>query len=279
MIQMKEFTFQYESGKKPALKDIDLEIRPGDFVGIIGNSGAGKSTLTYAINGIVPHYYPGDFYGSVVVDGMDTVETAPEKLSAKVGSVFQDVDAQMVAANVEDELLFGMENFGVPKEEIEARLQEALFKTGIPELRFREIDSLSGGQKQKVAVAAIIALRPDIIVLDEPTGELDPESSEQIFRLLRSLNEDYGTTIVVVEQKVGLLCGYAKRLILLDQGQIAMEGPVREVLKNADRMEEIGIHVPRVVSLYKELAKKDLFQGSAPIDLSEAEKMMREVLA
>lgn len=279
MIQMKEFTFQYDTGKKPALKNIDLEIHDGDFVGIIGNSGAGKSTLTYAINGIVPHYYAGDFYGSVLVDGMDTVDTAPEQLATKVGSVFQDVDAQMVATYVEDELLFGMENFGVPKDEIKARLTEALQKTGIPDLRFREIDSLSGGQKQKVAVAAIIALRPDIIVLDEPTGELDPESSDQIFQLLKFLNETYGTTIIVVEQKVGLLCGYAKRLVLLEQGEIILEGPVREVLKNADRMEEIGIHVPRVVSLYKELVQRDLFRGEAPIGLEEAETMVREVLS
>ena len=279
MIQMKEFSFLYASGKRPALKDIDLEIRPGDFIGVIGNSGAGKTTLTYAINGIIPHYYPGDFYGSVLVDGMDTVETKPEQLAGKVGSVFQDVDAQMVASYVEDELLFGLENFGVPKDEIEGRLQEALERTGIADLRYREIESLSGGQKQKVAVAAIIALRPDVIVLDEPTGELDPESSEQIFRLLKSLNETYGTTIVVVEQKVGLLCGYAKRLLLLDQGRIVMEGPVREVLKSADRMEEIGIHVPRVVSLYKELVRKDLFHGAAPIHTAEAEKMMQEVLS
>ena len=279
MIQMKEFSFQYESGRRPALKDINLEIQPGDFVGIIGNSGAGKSTLTYAINGIIPHYYPGDFYGSVLVAGMDTVETKPEKLAEKVGSVFQDVDAQMVASNVEDELLFGLENFGIPKDEIEDRLQEALQRTGISDLRYREIDSLSGGQKQKVAVASIIALRPEIIVLDEPTGELDPESSEQIFKLLRSLNESFGTTIIVVEQKVGLLCGYARQLILLDQGQIVMQGPVREVLKNADGMEAIGIHVPRVVSLYKELVQRGLFDGEAPIGLAEAKTMMQEVLS
>ncbi len=279
MILMQDFSFQYASGKKNALENIDLTIADGDFVGIIGNSGAGKTTLTYAINGIVPHYYSGDFYGSVVVDGMDTVESKPEELAMSVGSVFQDVDAQMVASMVEDEMLFGLENFGIPHSEIEERLSEALEQVGIADLRYRELESLSGGQKQKVAVAAIIALRPSIIVLDEPTGELDPRSSEQIFQLLKKLNETYGTTIVVVEQKIGLLCRYVKRLVLLEKGRIMLEGPVREVLKQADVMESIGMHVPRVVSLHKELVNRGLYDGPAPIGLEEAKAMTEEVLA
>lgn len=127
------------------------------FVGIIGNSGAGKSTLTYAINGVIPHYYTGDFYGEVTVNGYDTVETKPETISTVVGSVFQDIDAQMVASVVEDEILFGLENFGVPKAEIPNRLDEALEKVGIADLRQRAINSLSGGQRQKIDSAAIAA--------------------------------------------------------------------------------------------------------------------------
>ena len=118
MIEFKDFSFRYAIGRKNALQSLNLTIGDGDFVGIIGNSGAGKSTLTYAVNGIVPHHYSGDFYGSVTVNGLDTVDTAPEKIAAHVGSVFQDVDAQMVASMVEDELLFGLENFGVPRDEI-----------------------------------------------------------------------------------------------------------------------------------------------------------------
>ena len=279
MIEMRDFSFQYESGTRPALNNLNLRVEDGDFIGIIGNSGAGKTTLTYAINGIVPHYYKGDFYGSVEVYGMDTVETAPEKLAVRVGSVFQDVDAQMVASVVEDELLFGLENFGVPKEEIEERIVEALAQTGTSALRDRQINSLSGGQKQKVAVAAIVALRPDIIVLDEPTGELDPQSSEQIFGLLRELNETYGTTIVVVEQKIVLLCNYAKKLLVLDEGELKFYGPVREVLKSSDEMERIGIHVPRLVSLQKELRRRGLYDGPAPVTLEDAKQMVEEVLA
>lgn len=278
MIEFRDFSFRYASGKKNALQNLSLTIEDGDFVGVIGNSGAGKTTLTYAMNGIVPHHYQGDFYGAVQVNGLDTVDHKPEELAGCVGSVFQDVDAQMVASMVEDELLFGLENFGVPREEIEGRVAEALEVTGITALRNRDLDTLSGGQKQKVAVAAILALRPEIIVLDEPTGELDPQSSEQIYSLLARLNQERGTTIVAVEQKIGLLCRYARKLLVLEEGNVMFYGPVRDVLKSSDRMEEIGIHVPRIVSLHKELQRLGLVSGPAPVSVEEAEQMVRGAL-
>ncbi len=278
MIEMRDFSFRYSSGQKNALDGVSLTIEDGDFVGIIGNSGAGKSTLTYAINGIVPHHYRGDFYGAVVVNGMDTVDHTPEKIARQVGSVFQDVDAQMVASMVEDELLFGLENFGVPHGEIEERIREALAWTGIENLRGRELSSLSGGQKQKVAVAAILALRPGTIVLDEPTGELDPQSSEQIYSLLLDLNRNHGTTIIAVEQKIGLLCRYARKLLLLDKGRAVLYGPTEEILRQSGRMEEIGIHVPRIVSLHKELARLGLVSSPAPVNMDQACDMVKEAL-
>ena len=278
MIEMKDFSFRYSSGKRNALNNLNLTIEDGDFVGIIGNSGAGKSTLTYAINGIVPHHYKGDFYGAVTVDGLDTVDVAPEKIAEHVGSVFQDVDAQMVASMVEDELLFGLENFSVPRSEIEGRVTEALEQTGISELRYRDLDTLSGGQKQKVAIAAILALRPRIILLDEPTGELDPQSSEQIYSLLAQLNREHGTTIIAVEQKIGLLCRYVQKLLVLENGEILFHGPVRKVLESSGKLEEVGIHVPRIVSLHKELTALGLAHASAPVSMDEAENMVREAL-
>lgn len=169
-----------------------------------------------------------------------------EALSRVVGCVWGDVDAQMVAATVEDELLFGLENFGVPHDEIEARLAGALTEVGIPDLRSREISSLSGGQKQKVAVAAIVALRPRLLLLDEPTGELDPESSRHIFALLRELNESHGITVVVVEQKIMLLCEFARRLAVMNGGKIARFGLTREVLAHDDELISLGINVPRI---------------------------------
>lgn len=277
MITIEDLSFQYDGGRRPALEHISLTVNDGDFVGITGGSGAGKSTLTYALNGIVPHHYTGDFYGSVKVNGLDTVDTLPEKLSAYVGSVFQDIDGHIVTSMVEDELLFGLENFGVPDGEIESRISESLKAVGISELRQRSIRTLSGGQKQKVAIAAVLALRPSIMVLDEPTGELDPVSSRQVFELLKELNRRYGMTIIVVEQKIMLLCEFVKNLIVLNEGKVACKGGVAEVMKNSGVLKDIGINVPRIVSLSGALTAKGLYRGAPPVDLPSAEKMVREI--
>ncbi len=279
MITMNNFHFKYAGSDCFALQNINLTIKEGEFVGVIGNSGAGKSTLTYAINGVIPHHYHGDFYGDVSVDGMSTVEVTPEQLSACVGSVFQDIDGQMVASVVEDELLFGLENFGFVREEITQRIDDALATMGIADLRYRSICTLSGGQKQKVALAAILALKPRILVLDEPTGELDPQSSGQIFTMLRELNQTYGITVVVVEQKIMLLCEYVKRLIVMGEGSILLDGEVHEVLEHSKEMEAVGIHIPRVATLANLLIDKGLYLGRLPRNLDEAEAMVREVMA
>ena len=278
MICIRDLYFQYKNSDRYALKDINLEIGEGEFVGVIGSSGSGKTTLTCVINGVVPHYYEGDFYGSAVVGGLDTVTATPAQLSHVVGSVFQDIDGQMVASVVEDELLFGLENFGVPRAEIAARIEDALQTVGIPELRYRTIFSLSGGQKQKVAIAAIIALRPRLIVLDEPTGELDPRSSRMIFDMLRRLNREYGMTVVVVEQKIMLLCEYVNRLLVMDEGAVLFDGDVHQVLENTEDLRRVGVNVPRVTTLANILRGRGLYEGPQPANLNEAEQMVRGVL-
>lgn len=279
MIQIEQLTFQYQNSSKPVLQGIDLQIEEGEFIGIIGNSGAGKSTLTYALNGVIPHHFTGDFYGSVTVEGMDTVTVRPEELSRFVGSVFQDIDGQMVASVVEDEILFGLENFGIPKEEIPVRLNEALETIGITNLRYRTLASLSGGQKQKVAIASILALKPKILLLDEPTGELDPYSSRQIFELLRVLNREHHITVLIVEQKIMLLCEFASRLLVLNHGEIRFDGLTGEVLQHYQELEQLGINVPRVATLATLLQEKGLYHGALPMNLEQAEQMVREVLA
>lgn len=279
MIFIKDLNFTYKGSTEPALKNINLDIKKGDFVGIIGESGAGKSTLTYTINGAIPHHYGGDFYGAVEVNHLDTFETKLEELTRYVGSVFQDIDGQMIASVVEDELLFGLENFGVPREEIEERITEALEAIGISDLRYRNISSLSGGQKQKVALCAIIALKPDILVLDEPTGELDPKSSRQIFTLLKFLNETYGMTIVVVEQKIMLLCEYVRNLVVMREGAVVYDGKVRDVLKHSRELENLGVNCPRVVTLANSLTDAGLNNNSVCLDVPEAGRMIRRIVS
>lgn len=262
MIEIKELTFKYSGSKKNALENVSLTIEKGDFVGLIGESGAGKTTLCSCINGLIPHHYNGDFYGSVKIQGTDTFDIEPGKLALKVGSVFQDVDSQLVSFFVEDEILFGLENFGIPKEQIEQRITAALEALEIQELRHREISTLSGGQKQKVAIAAILALKPDILVLDEPTGELDPASSVQIFKLLQKLNKEKGITIVVAEQKIMLLCEYVKKLIVLEKGTLIHYGEIRSTLTHQKEMEEAGINCPRVLTLTSRMAEEGLVPDS-----------------
>ena len=262
MIEIKELTFKYSGSKKNALENVSLTIEKGDFVGLIGESGAGKTTLCSCINGLIPHHYTGDFYGSVKIQGTDTFDIEPGKLALKVGSVFQDVDSQLVSFFVEDEILFGLENFGIPKKQIEQRITAALESLEIQELRHREISTLSGGQKQKVAIAAILALEPDILVLDEPTGELDPASSVQIFKLLQKLNKEKGITIVVAEQKIMLLCEYVKKLIVLEKGTLIHYGEIRSTLTHQKEMEEAGINCPRVLTLTSRMAEEGLVPDS-----------------
>ena len=279
MIQFEDFSFRYKGGEAFALQGISMTIESGSFVGIIGNSGAGKSTLTYALSGIVPHPFDGDFYGSVKVNGLDTVEVKPEKLAQFVGEVFQDIDSQMVSSIVEDEILFGMENFGVPHDEIGRRLGDVLDMLGIRDLKDRQISSLSGGQKQKVAIAAILAMDPEIIVLDEPTGELDPASSIMIFDILRRLNRDFHKTVIVVEQKIMLLCEYVDRLLVMDGGKIVFDGKSEEIVQQVPLFKNLGINVPRVVELGQQLTASGLYHGTIPLDLDQAEEMVKEVLA
>lgn len=279
MIQFQDFSFRYKDSSEDALEDINIDIKKGEFIGITGNSGAGKSTLTYAISGIVPHHFTGDFYGVVKVKGIDTVEVKPEKLAEFVGEVFQDIDSQMVSSVVEDEILFGLENFGFSKEEIEKRLNESMELLGISNLAKRQISSLSGGQKQKVAIASILALQPEIIVLDEPTGELDPESTVMIFEILKKLNQEFGKTIIIVEQKIMMLCEYVHRIIVLNQGKVVFDGKSKDIVDQVDLFEELGINVPRVVKLGVRLREEGLYQGEIPTNLEDACKMIREVLS
>ncbi|HML46596.1 MAG TPA: ABC transporter ATP-binding protein [Clostridia bacterium] len=279
MIDLKGVAFQDQGSERFALKDVNVSVAPGEFVGIIGPSGAGKTTLTQVLNGIVPHHRVGDFYGHALIAGRDTVTTLPAELARTVGSVFQDIEGQFVSAMVEDELLYALENFGFDRAEIPGRIERALEAMGIAPLRHRSLGTLSGGQKQKVALASTMALSPRLLVLDEPTGELDPQSSLQVFELLRGFQRDLGTTVVVVEQKIMLLCAFVHRLIVLKDGQVALDGPVREVLERAELLEEIGINCPRVTTLASRLKARGWYQGPAPLNVDEGEQVVRQVLS
>ncbi|EIK82706.1 ABC transporter related protein [Gardnerella vaginalis 1500E] len=268
LLELKNVSFQYGTNRsentlsvednKYVLNSVDLKIYPGEFVGIIGPSGSGKTTLASLFSGAIPHHYSGELLGSVKIAGQDTKNLALTNIACLIGSVIQDIDAQMVAANVEDELLFGLENFGVPHDEIPNRIASSLETVGISDLRNRDLDTLSGGQKQKVAIAAILALKPKVLVLDEPTCALDPVSSRMIFSILQNLNKKFGITIVVIEQKVALLSEYCNRLIVLSKGELVLDAPVSLALKDIELLRKVGINYPRTTHLIKQLQDEQI---------------------
>ena len=264
IIEVKDVTFTYSGAQRHALERVSLAVAEGEFVGVIGPSGAGKSTLAGVMSGAVPHHFTGELYGACLVDGKDTCEVTLTDVSRLVGSVLQDIDAQFVASNVRDELLFGLENFGVTRDEIPARMQQALETVGIEDLCDREIATLSGGQKQKVAIAAILALRSRVLVLDEPTAALDPASSTLVFETLREVNRSAGITVVVIEQKVALLSEYCSRVVVFEQGKLIFDDTPRKVFSHGERLREIGVDSPRVARVSNSLAAAGLCEPGGP---------------
>jgi energy-coupling factor transporter ATP-binding protein EcfA2 len=223
MFALNDVLFSYDNSEKNALDGVSLTIARGEFLGITGSAGAGKTSLLRVMNGLVPQHYSGVFSGSCLFTTddntvFDTTHTKPLVLSRYIGMVFQDFESQLLTSIVEDEVAFGLENFGI--DDIEHRITETLDACGISALRHRQIHSLSGGQKQKVAIASILALEPRCILLDEPTAELDPEASVMIFSLLKEVNRTRGTSVVVVEQKKKLLAEYADRVLVMEEGRI-----------------------------------------------------------
>lgn len=232
MIQLDGVTYRYPEAAGDTLRGFDWSVAPGEFVLVAGRSGSGKSTLLRCLNGLVPHFFGGRFGGSVRVAGRDSVAHGPAGMSATVGFVFQDPEAQAVLPIVEEELAFGLENLATPPAVMRRRVEEVLDLLGIAHLRRREIASLSGGERQRVALAAVLALQPPVLALDEPTSQLDPLGAEEVLAALERLNQDLGLTVVLAEHRLERVIGHADRLLYLPgAGQPPLDGPVRELLR------------------------------------------------
>ena len=245
-------TFAYPESSAPALRDVSLQVEAGQFMLVVGPSGSGKSTLLRCINGLAPHFSGGTLAGRVLVDGRDTREHPPRDLASVVGFVFQDPEAQFVTERVEDELAFALENAGAPQLTMRKRVEEVLDALGIASLRNRAVSSLSGGEQQRVAIAAALALQPKILVLDEPTSQLDPQSAEDVLSALVRLNADLGLTIVLAEHRLERVLQYADRVVFLPEaGATPLAGDPREV------MEAIAL-TPPLVTLGKALGWRPL---------------------
>lgn len=227
-------SFRYPEAQAAILEQVSWSLPEGSFAVVAGRSGSGKSTLLRCLNGLVPHFSGGHFGGSVMVDGYDTRQYGPRALSRSVGFVFQDPDSQFITGHVEDEIAFGMEQLGVPHVTMRKRVEEVLDLVGIALLRSRTVDELSGGERQRVAVAAALALQPRILVLDEPTSQLDPWGAEDVLMGLVRLNDDLGLTIVLAEHRLERVVGHADRMFVIDQGREWLDGSPRAVMAAVD---------------------------------------------
>ena len=235
LITIDHLTYTYPHAAQPAIQDASLAVDEGEFLLLAGESGAGKSTLLRALNGLVPHFYGGRISGQVRVAGHDPVAEGPATMSAIVGLVFQDPEAQVVADTVEDELAFGMENAGLPQATMRKRIEEVLDQLSIAHLRGRRLSTLSGGERQRVAIGAVLTLQPRILVLDEPTSQLDPQAAEEVLDTLVKLNQDLGLTIILSEHRLERVVQHVDRIVFLGRRAEAgptpvLSGPPGEVL-------------------------------------------------
>lgn len=238
-IKIDDLHFTYRLSDKPALMGIELAIKPAEFVVIVGPSGAGKSTLCYTFNGLVPKFLRGDLAGSVTVFGRSSADQKVSALSEQVGLVFQDFESQLFSTNVELEVAFAPENFGVERGEIARRVRESLATVGLTGLEHREPATLSGGQKQRLAIASVLSLEPSMIVMDEPTTDLDPLGKEAVFAVSRRLRAR-GLTMVIAEHETEE-AAVADRVVVLNEGRIVADGAPAEVLVRTDWLEGLGV--------------------------------------
>jgi energy-coupling factor transporter ATP-binding protein EcfA2 len=242
-------TIHPDEEKTWVLRGVDLEVEEREFLSIMGPTGVGKTTLCLALNGIVPQSVGGTIKGDVIVDGLNTKRTPVPDLAQRVGVIFQEPETQLFNMSVESEIAFGLESLGTPAEEIEERVEWALAAVGMSEFRHRSPFHLSGGQKQRTAIAAILAMRPKILVLDEPTASLDPIGKTEVFSVVRELRRQHGMTIIMVEFESERIAEFSDRVVVLRDGQVALEGTPVEIFKQVPLMHEIGLAVPQVSEL------------------------------
>lgn len=280
IVNLSKVTYKYPLTQTPALSNLNLKMKEGEFVAVIGPNGAGKSTLCYTLAGFVPHFYKGELNGTVEVAGVETKSSTLSEWVLNVGLAFQNPFNQITGAKytVYEEIAFGLENLGVPRDEIQARVDQALTLTGIREIADRSPYSLSGGQQQRVALTSILVMQPKVLVLDEPTSQMDPIGTREVFGVIRSLAER-GMTVLMTEHKVEWVAQFADRVIALHEGKILMDGTPREVL-TSERLLDKGFGISRYTSAAREALKRGLWpkNRALPVTLDEAVAGFKKVI-
>ncbi len=271
IINLQNVTYKYPLTDVPVLKNINLQIEEGEFVAVVGPNGAGKSTLCYTLAGFVPHFFKGELTGSVEVAGMESSQSTLDEWVMNVGLAFQNPFNQISGAKytVFEELAFGLENIGVQRDEMKARVVNVMELTGISDLANRSPYSLSAGQQQRVALTSILVMQPKVLVLDEPTSQMDPIGTREVFGVIRKMAEQ-GMTVILVEHKVEWIAQFADRVIALKDGQLLLDGTPSEVL-TSPILQESGFGISRYTSMARKAQELGLWKmGRLPVTLDEA---------
>jgi energy-coupling factor transporter ATP-binding protein EcfA2 len=271
IVNLQDVTYKYPLTDTPALQNINLQVNEGEFLAMIGPNGAGKSTLCYTLAGFVPHFFKGELTGLVEVLGKETLNSTLSEWVLNVGLAFQNPFNQISGAKytVFEELAFGLENIGIPRQEMKKRVEDAMKLTGISDLAERSPYSLSGGQQQRVALTSILVMQPKILVLDEPTSQMDPIGTREVFGVIRRMAER-GMTVILVEHKVEWIAQFADRVIALKDGRIFLDGTPSEVL-TSPLLQENGFGISRYTSVARKAKEMGLWKkDELPVTLNEA---------
>lgn len=271
IVNLQDVTYKYPLTDTPALQNINLQVNEGEFLAMIGPNGAGKSTLCYTLAGFVPHFFKGELTGLVEVLGKESLNSTLSEWVLNVGLAFQNPFNQISGAKytVFEELAFGLENIGIPREEMKTRVEDAMKLTGISDLAERSPYSLSGGQQQRVALTSILVMQPKVLVLDEPTSQMDPIGTREVFGVIRRMSER-GITVILVEHKVEWIAQFADRVIALKDGLIFLDGTPSEVL-TSPLLQENGFGISRYTSVARKAKEMGLWKRDRlPVTLEEA---------
>ena len=277
VIECKNVTYTYPLAKEPSIKDVSINIEEGKFYGIVGENGSGKTTLCAILRGFIPSFYQGEINGNVLVHGKPIGEYGGE-LATKIGYVFQNPFTQIsgVKETVFEEVPYGLENFGVPVDEIVERVEKIMSLTHIEELAEKNPLELSGGQMQRVALASVLVLEPEILIIDEPTSQLDPHGTESVFEIIKMMKENK-KTIILVEHKIDLIAEYADEVFVLKGGELIAGGETAKVLSNISLMDQ-GVQLPQVAILGNRLKEKGFPISEIPVTEKRAVELISEVL-
>jgi energy-coupling factor transport system ATP-binding protein len=253
VIEISNLTFTHTLAEKPALKNISLTIYEGEYVALLGLNGAGKTTLQLCLNGVIPNMIVGEMEGTVKIKGMDTQDYPTRELAKFIGLVFDNPEFQLSQMFVAEEIALGLENLGVPTNEMQQRINNALDIVGLTGMGERSPFELSGGQQQRLSIASALAMQPQIVAMDEPTSNVDPIGKEEVFAIAAKLNRERKMTVIMAEHEVEVMAAYANRIIVMDKGEIVLNGTPAEVFSHVDILEKIGLRVPQVTQLAEAL--------------------------